>query len=328
MVAIPSRHKSLVLLAGVILVQILALAVQIKAKDAQGDQASLIRGWTVAAVSPFERAGAWAVEKVRGTWRHYFALSGTAKENERLRQENQALKLKVVELQSKAEETDRLAALLQFRESHRDVRMIPARVIGASADANSAVIYVDRGQRDGLRKDMGVITPDGVVGKVVEVYGDSAQVLLITDKESGVGAMLANSRIQSPVGGMGEPLLNMKYVASDDEVNVGDLVVTSGMDRIFPKDLPVGTVAQVKPGTTFKQIRVKPAANLERLEEVLILPTLESFDMMKNSGSSAKNAPAEAKPEAQAPANAKPEAAPKKPPVATNPATRPADQPR
>lgn len=344
MVAIPSRHKSLVLLAGVIVLQVLALAIQIKARDTQGDQASLIRGWTVGFVSPFERSGAWIVEKVRGTWRHYFALSDTARENESLRQQNQALKLQVTELQSKAEETDRLAALLRFRESHRAVKMIPARVIGTSADPSSAVVYVDRGQRDGLKKDMGVITPDGVVGKVAEVYGSSAQILLLSDKDSGVGAMLADSRIQSPVGGMGEPLLNMKYVAADDEVKVGERVVTSGMDRIFPKDLPVGTVVDVKPGMPFKKIRVQPAADLERLEEVIILPSLESFEMMKKSvapetSESAPAAPPEteaAKPGPERPAAEKKthvkkpvEKTPQevKPPAETNPAT-PSAQPQ
>lgn len=342
MVAIPSRHKSLVLLAGVILVQILALAIQIKARDAQGDQASVIRGWTVGFVSPFERTGAWTVEKVRGAWDHYFALSDTARENERLRQENQSLKLQVNDLQTKAEESGRLAALLEFRQSHREIKMIPARVIGTSAEPNSQVVYVDRGQRDGLKKDMGVITPDGVVGKVSEVYGSAAQILLLSDKDSGVGAMLADSRIQSPVGGMGEPLLNMKYVAADDEVKVGERVVTSGMDRIFPKDLPVGTVVEVKPGMPFKKIRVRPAADLERLEEVIILPSLESFEMMKaaaDPGNSAK-APAEIpkQPEsAKAPpagtsAEKKPAHARKpaervqqetKPPVETNPPTPP-----
>jgi rod shape-determining protein MreC len=150
-----------------------------------------------------------------------------------------------------------------------------ARVIGASADANSNVIYLDQGQRDGIRKDMGVITPEGVVGKVIESYGDTSQVLLLTDRDSGVGAMIADSRIQSPVGGTGEPLLNMKYVGNDDEVSIGSRVVTSGMDRIFPKDLPVGTITQVKPGTPFKQIRVRPSANLEKLEEVIILLTTQ-----------------------------------------------------
>jgi rod shape-determining protein MreC len=121
---------------------------------------------------------------------------------------------------------------------------------------------------------MGVITPDGVVGKVIEAYPNTSQVLLLTDRESGVGAKFADSGIQHPVGGVGEPMLAMKYVPNDDEVNVGARVVTSGTDRIFPRDLPVGTITEVRPGNQFKQIRVKPAANLEKLDEVLVLLTL------------------------------------------------------
>jgi len=157
--------------------------------------------------------------------------------------------------------------------------MVVARVIGSNADANSAVIYLDQGQHEGIRKNMGVITPEGVVGKVIESYRDTCQVLLLTDRDSGVGAMIANSRIQSPVGGMGEPLLNMKYVGNDDEVKVGDRVVTSGMDRIFPKDLPVGVVSEVKPGNSFKQIRVRPSASLEKLEEVIVLLTTDPLSL-------------------------------------------------
>jgi rod shape-determining protein MreC len=298
MVAIPSRHKSLVLLAGVIVLQVLMLAVQIK-RDSEG---RLIRVWTVGAVSPFERAGSSSFGWIRAAWRHYFALQNTTKENEQVRRENDALKLQISQLQGKAAEADRLAALLNFRQSHRDVPMIGARVIGTGAGTASLMIQLDRGERDGIRKNMGVITPDGVVGKVVESYPNASQVLLLTDKESGVGAMLADSRIQSPVGGQGEPLLVMKYVPNDDEVNPGERVITSGMDRIFPRDLPVGTVAEVKPGNPFKQIRVKPAANLERLEEVLVLLSLRPLEM-KNE---------------ERPANAQPSApsAPGSPPVA------------
>jgi rod shape-determining protein MreC len=271
MVGIPSRHRSLFLLTGVVLLQVLLLAVQIK-RDSQG---RLIRVWTVSAVSPVERSGAWGIGKIRDAWRHYFALSDTARANEDLRRENGQLKLEIMQLQSKSAEADRLAALLNFKQTQAKVPMIVARVIGSSADANSAVIYLDQGLREGIHKNMGVITPEGVVGKVIESFRDTCQVLLLTDRDSGVGAMISNSRIQSPVGGLGEPLLTMKYVGNDDEVNVGDRVVTSGMDRIFPKDLPVGTISQVKPGSPFKQIRVRPSANIEKLEEVIVLLTTD-----------------------------------------------------
>jgi rod shape-determining protein MreC len=296
MVGIPNRHKSLFLLAGVIVLQVLLLAVQIH-RDSQG---RLIRVWTVGAVTPFERAGATGIGGIRGAWRHYFALQNTSRENERLHHENDELKLQLNQLQSKAAEADRLGTLLSFRQARQSIPMVVARVIGTSADTASQTIYLDRGERDNIHRNMGVITPDGVVGKVIESYRNTSQVLLLTDKDSGVGAKLAETGIQSPVGGVGEPQLSMKYVANDDTVNVGDRVVTSGMDRIFPRDLPVGTVTQIKPGTPFKQIRLRPAANLERLEEVIVLLSLQPLDLNRETAPSSaevmkKTAPGQGK---------------------------------
>jgi rod shape-determining protein MreC len=280
MVAIPSKHKSLALLGGVLLVQVLLLAVQIK-RDSRG---RLIRVWAVTATSPFERAGAWGVGKVRGVWNHYFALQSTSRENEALRIENDALKLTISQLQTKASEAERLAALLSFRQTHEAVPMVGARVIAASAGTASRTIEIDRGERDGIRRNMAVITPDGAVGKVIEVYRDASQVLLLTDKDGGAGAMLIASRIQGPVGGTGDPMLMMKYVATEEDVKVGEKIVTSGMDKIFPRDIPVGTVIEVKVGNPFKQIRVQPAAKLDRLETVIVLLTQAPVDFAPAAG--------------------------------------------
>lgn len=296
MAGIPSRHRSLVLLCGVVLLQVLLLAVQIK-RDSQG---RLIRVWTVGAVSPFEKAGAHGIGSVRGMWNHYFALQNTSRENERLKSENDALKLQITQLQGKAAEADRLAALLKFRQTNTNVPMVSARVISGSADSTSQTVYLDRGARDGIRTDMGVITPDGVVGKVIESYKDTSAVLLLTDEHSGVGAKLADSGLQSPVGGTGEPLLSMKYIPTDDDVNTGERVVTSGMDRIFPKDLPVGTITEIKAGYPFKLIRVRPAANLQRLEEVFVLLTQKPLALQQNSATPDSQAPVSNPPAAAA----------------------------
>lgn len=269
MVGMPSRHRSLALLTGVLLAQVLLLALQVK-RDSRG---RLIRVWSMTAVSPFEKGGAWGFGKVRGVWDHYFALQGTTRQNEELHSENDALKLQISQLESKAAEADRLAALLNFRESHEKVPMVMARVIGASAGTASHTVEIDRGERDGIRRNMAVITPDGAVGKIIESYRDTAQVLLLSDKEGGAGAMLVSSRIQSPVKGTGDPMLSMTYVAAEETVNAGEKIVTSGMDKIFPRDVPIGTVLDVKQGNPFKQIRVKPAARLDRLEEVIVLLT-------------------------------------------------------
>jgi rod shape-determining protein MreC len=275
----------LLLLTAMVGAQILLLAVQIK-RDSQG---RLIRVWTVGALSPFERTGAWGIGGIRDVWRHYFALQNATRDNERLQHENDQLKLQINQLEGKAAEADRLAALLNFRNENQKIPMLAARVIGTSADTASQTVYLDRGEKDGIRRNMGVITPDGVVGKIIEAYGDTSQVLLLTDKDSGVGAMLAESRIQSPVGGVGEPLLSMKYVPTDDTVKVGERVVTSGMDRIFPRDIPVGTVADVRPGNPFKQIRIQPAAKLERLEEVIVLLTLQPLHLSKDAEALSSN---------------------------------------
>jgi rod shape-determining protein MreC len=285
MIAIPSRHRSLTLLAGVIIAQVLLLAVQIKRER----QVRLIRVWAVEMISPLQRIASWAIYGVENGWGGYIGLRRAQKDNEALHAEMDRLKVRNAELEGRALEADRLAALLNFRDAHSEVPMLAARVIGGSPDSNSLLLYINRGSRDGIHRDMGVITPDGVVGKILAVYPDASQVLLLGDKESGVGALLADTRTQGPVRGTGEPQLSLDYISNDEKVSVGEAVLTSGQDRIFPKDLPVGTVVEVTPDrkSPFMRIRVKPAAHLDRLEEVMILLTQQDLELKKQSGSSA-----------------------------------------
>jgi len=275
----------LTLLAGVIIAQVLLLAVQIKRER----QVRLIRVWAVEMISPLQRIASWAIYGVENGWGGYIGLRRAQKDNEALHAEMDRLKVRNAELEGRALEADRLAALLNFRDAHSEVPMLAARVIGGSPDSNSLLLYINRGSRDGIHRDMGVITPDGVVGKILAVYPDASQVLLLGDKESGVGALLADTRTQGPVRGTGEPQLSLDYISNDEKVSVGEAVLTSGQDRIFPKDLPVGTVVEVTPDrkSPFMRIRVKPAAHLDRLEEVMILLTRQDLELKKQSGSSA-----------------------------------------
>lgn len=281
MIAIPSRHKSLTLLAAVIVTQVLLLAIQIKRER----QVRLIRVWAVELISPLQRIAAWGIYGVEHGWGGYVGLRRAQQDNENLHADLDRLKVRNAELEGRALEADRLAGLLNFRTSHADVPMLAARVIAASPDSGSLLVYINRGSRDGVRRDMGVITPDGVVGKIIAVYPDTSQVLLIGDKESGVGALLANSRTQGPVRGTGEPQLSLDYISNDEKVSPGEAVLTSGQDRIFPKDLPVGTVVDATQDkkSPFMNIRVKPAANLDRLEEVLVLLSRQELDLRKES---------------------------------------------
>ncbi len=271
----------------------LLLAIQIKRET----QVRLIRIWAVELVSPLGRAAAWSSDGVGGDWSHYIALRHMRQQNESLQAELDRLKMRNAELEGRAAEADRLADLLGFREEHAEVPMLAARVIGGSPDAGSHVVFISRGSRDGLKRDMGVITPEGVVGKVVNVFPDTSQVLLLDDRDSGVGALLASSRTQSPVRGTGDPLLGMEYVSNDVKVEPGEAVLTSGQDRIFPKDLPVGTVAQVKldrrtlvPGNS-DQAR----SQLDGLEEVLVLLSRHEF-APKKTAAQAANVPQSAAP--------------------------------
>jgi rod shape-determining protein MreC len=275
MLAVPGRNRSFALLGAVLVAQVLMLAVQIHSEQRH---MRLIRVWVVGAVTPFARVGTWGVGKVRTTWNGYIALTHTHRENQELKSENDQLKMRNAELEGQAEEAQRLRAIIGFHDIHSDVPMVAARVIASSADSSSRTFYINRGERDGIRRNMGVMTPEGVVGKILEAFSGTSEVLLVTDKDSGVGALLAGSRIQGPASGTGEPLLTMKYVNNDENVAIGQEILTSGEDRIFPKDIPVGTVAEVKSGSPFKQIRVKPAAHLDRLEEVLVLLTRQELN--------------------------------------------------
>lgn len=278
MLAVPGRHRSFALLACVLAVQVLLLAVQIHRDQGQG-RVRLIRVWAAGIVMPFEKAGNWTISKIRGGWSGYVGLIHVQRENLQLKSDIDALRIRNAELENQAAEAHRLATLLGFRDAHTESPMLAARVIAFSADTSSHSCFINRGSRDGMRRNMAVITPDGVVGKVVEVFGSTSQVLLVTDKDSGVGALFAASRTMGIVGGANDPLLIMKYVSNDETVKVGDQVVTSGQDQIFPKDLPVGFVVEAKPGTPpFKQIRLKPSARLDRLEEVLVLLTRQELN--------------------------------------------------
>lgn len=274
-----SRNRPLSVLAVVIAAQVLLLAFQIK----RDHDVRLIRYWAAAVVTPFERFGTWSLSKIGGVWGGYIALHGAHAENARLRTQLAQLELRNRELESQALEAQRLATLLNFHEAHPEAPMLAAQVIGASADPASHTLVLNRGDRDHVRRNMGVITPDGVVGKIVEVFPATSQVLLLNDKDSGVGALLSDTRTHGVVKGSGDPDPRMDYVVNDEKVHAGEMIVTSGEDRIFPKGLLIGTVASTKDGNPFQNIHIRTAARLDRLEDVIILLTLQDLSEKKTN---------------------------------------------
>jgi rod shape-determining protein MreC len=272
-----SRHRPLSLLAALILVQVLLLAFQIKREN----NVRLVRYWTVQTLTPVERVGTWSFSKIGGLWSGYIGLRNARTENARLQKELDELRMRNRELESQAAEGQRLASLLNFRNAHPEASMLAAEVIGASADPTSHTLFINRGERDHVHRNLAVITPEGVVGKIVEVFPTSSQVLLINDKESGVGALFAGTRTHGVVKGSGDPNPRMDYIVNDEKVQVGDKILTSGEDHIFPKDLPIGKVESAKAAVPFQVISIDPAARLDRLEDVLVLLTQQELTPKK-----------------------------------------------
>ena len=126
-----------------------------------------------------------------------------------------------------------------------------------------------------MKKNMAVINSEGVVGKILQVYPHTAQVLLINDQTSGLGAIVERLRLQGIVKGSASGETMLEKVMADEEVQPGDKVITTGGDGIYPKGLPVGTVVKVSPADLFLKIRMHPAANLNRLEEVLVITKMQ-----------------------------------------------------
>lgn len=265
-----ARHKNTVVLATVLLAQFLVLAVQVKRQTAEGP-VRLIRLLTVNGYAPFERLFIYTGGSVRGVWSNYIDLLYVRRENARLKAESEQVRLERAREQEDARQARRIQALLGFKERWIDAT-VAAQVIGTSGTESSHVLYIDKGVKDGIRADMPVITPDGVVGKVLTVYGETAQVLMMNDPTSGLGATLVNSRLQGIVKGTSTGEVQLTYIMSDEKVQAGEALVTSGGDRVFPKGLPIGTVANVSVGRNlFLDIKLKPAADLDRLEEVLVI---------------------------------------------------------
>jgi rod shape-determining protein MreC len=282
MVGIFSRHRSLALLASVVLAQLLLLAFQIK----RDHDIRLIRYWAVGIMSPVERGGTWGFSSLRGIWTGYIDLHNAREENQQLRAELGQLQLRNRELESQANEAGRLSAMLSFHEAHPEAPILAAQVIGASADSTSHTLFINRGTRDHIHNNMAVVTPDGVVGKIVEAFPSTSQVLLINDRESGVGALFAGSRTHGVVKGSGDPNPRLDYIVNDEKVKPGDVLLTSGDDRIFPKGLLIGTVIDSKPALPFQLIHVQPAARLDRLEDVLVLLSQQEFAPKKTGEAS------------------------------------------
>jgi rod shape-determining protein MreC len=278
-----SRYKNILFLVAVLVVQIIGLAVQIRRPNPTGgDQPAvrLIRYWAITLMSPPEKVVHGSGTGMRGMWSNYLDLRHVRQQNQELKEQVSRLQLEQAGLLEDARQGQRLQALLAFKE-HYISSTVPAQVIGTSGTDQSRILYIDKGSRDGLKPDMAVITPSGIVGKLKDVYAHTSQVLVINDQTSGAGVLLETTRLRGVLRGnaLGQPqIINM---LPDERVKPGEKVITSGGDQIYPRGLPVGVVDRVVPDTQnppYVDIVLKPAANLGHLEELLVIT--EASDQM------------------------------------------------
>ena len=279
------RYRNLLVLLALLVAQIIGLAVQVRRTDSgqtssdlqDGRGVRLIRLWANSLVSPPERLIHSSGLGIAGAWQNYLDLRHVRQQNQDLQKTIDRLRLEQAALLEDARQGQRLQGLLNFQEKYI-YKTMAAQVIGTSGTSQSHVLYLDKGSDQGLGRDMAVITPDGIVGKVREVYPHSAQVLLINDQTSGAGVILETTRIRGILRGnaFGQP--QVVGIMADNRIQPGEKVLTAGGDQIFPRGLPVGVVEKVMRDPerdSFINVIVKPAAHLDRLDEVLIILSVE-----------------------------------------------------
>ena len=272
-----TRFKNALVLIAILLAQTIALATQInRPADPQhpdGPQVRLVRLWAAALISPFERASTFGGHGIRGVWAHYIDLRHLRQQNEDLERQLAQMHLAQAALAEDALQGQRLRQLLDFRQKYA-AATVAAQVIGTSGSDQSRLLLLDKGARDGLRPDMAVITPNGIVGKLRDVFPTTSQLLLISDPTAGAGVILSSTRIHAILRGSVQGKVLITSLTPDSRIQPGETVLTSGGDGVFPRGLPVGTIESIVldlDHQPFTSITLRPAANITQLDEVLIV---------------------------------------------------------
>jgi rod shape-determining protein MreC len=276
-----TRFKNVLVLVAILLAQTIGLAVQVR-RPAEpgrpdGRTVTLLRYWTVSTVTPFERLSHGFGYYLRHGWSNYVDLRHTRQENHDLQDQIARLRLEQAALSEDAIQGHRLQALLDFQQ-HYVSTTVAAQVIGASGSDLSRVLYIDKGSKDGLKPDQAVITPDGIIGKLRDVFPHTSQVLLINDQTSGAGVLLASTRLRAILRGSTTGQIVINNLTPDSRIKPGEQVLTSGGDQVYPRGLAVGTIESIKSDPDhqpYTLIQLRPAANLNQLEEVLVITSTQ-----------------------------------------------------
>ena len=248
----------------------------VDARDSDGGQ-KVLRIWTQTFASPLQSASSKASGATSGFFQQIWNFRSTAQENQQLKERLAHVETELHTARQAEAENDRLKALLNLNEQ-TNIKSVPARVIARDPSVWFNTITINRGSSSGVEMNMPVVTPGGIVGRIITVGPWSSQVMLITDEKAGAGAVvgqLGSGALGSVRGraDLGVAMIEMRYVSGLEKVEVNDYVMTTGQDGIYPPGLNIGRVVEVKNGTATQahQILIQPGAQLDHLEEVAVL---------------------------------------------------------
>jgi len=263
------RQRTAVLFIAVMLGHILLISAQVNSKSG----VPILEAVTFGAFSEVQRAASSLTGGAHNAWTGYVNLRGVRAENQQLKEQLGALQVQIQQERAAAQRAHQLETLFGFQQQLK-VKTLAAEVIGAGASLDFRTATINKGSSDGLKTNMPVIAPTGLVGRIVTLAPRAAKIQLLVDRNFGAGALVERSRAQGVVLGSGEDLLRMEYVADVADVKPGDTIVTAGVDGLYPKGLVIGKVESVDKGNgIYKIIKVRPATDFNRLEDVLVVTT-------------------------------------------------------
>ncbi len=275
MLALLKRYRELLLIAVLL---VLPLGVYF-AHARRPSERSWVDRAVVTVTGPVEKAIGWAVTGVTRGWYGYIALRHARDRAFDLSRQLNELKIERQQLMAMKDENVRLRALLSVSEAAPERKYLGARVIGVRLDPKGLqIVIIDKGSGDGVTKMMPVVIADGAVGRVNAVYPGMSEVLVLVDRNSSIAVLVERTRARANVRGLDKPdLCTLDYVRRNEDVVEGDLVVTSGTDGVFPRGIPVGKITNVeRAGNGLYHVgRVVPAVDVTKLEEVLIITSVE-----------------------------------------------------
>ena len=269
MAVLDIRQRSGYLFLGVVLAHILLISTQVSAPSG----VPVLESVTFGIFSEVQRVITAGTGSVSRVWYGYIGLRHLKAENDDLKRQLADAYVAMQQQRALADRARGLQQLLELRD-RAQVKTVAAEIIGAAASPDFRTVTIDKGTRDGLKADMAVMAPTGVVGRIVTAGPRSAKVQLLIDRNAAVGAIVERSRAQGVVMGSGDGRLRLEYMSEAFDIAVGDDLVTSGNELIYPKGFTIGKIDAVeKSGGSFKRVTVKPAVNFSSLEEVLVVLT-------------------------------------------------------